>query len=287
MNFPKSQIIIFAAAAAVSVGQAAISYDFDFSGSLPTYNAAANSLIIDVEDIAVGVGAPKIDLRIESITPYFPRDDGSAGTATGLANNGTPTGTDDLRIHLGNGESTSFRFSLYDGAGANAGTFSTLYEPGESFAYRLVAYDLDGNSTAQNGADHLAIDGPFGYALSVDSDIQVTDQGANNFLFEADGAGEIAGQAGIQDFETGDGPGQLPVSVYFEFRNINSFIFNYAVPNNPSGSGTGRNLLFDANDIEIGDFGDDPTLTNVVPEVKSFPLIAGLIVLGYALRRRA
>lgn len=283
MNFHKFQF--FLGVAASSIGQAAISFDFDFSGAVATYNAGSNSLVIDVEDIATGIGAPKIDLRIESITPYFPRDDSPSGTATGLANNGTPAGTDDLRIHLGAGESTSFRFSLFDGAGANAGTFSTLFNPGDNFAYRLVTYDLDGNSSFSGGADYLSVSGPFGYALSANSDIQVTDEGGGNFLFEADGVGEINGQAGIQDFTTGDGPGQLPISVYLEFNNISSFEFTYSVPNDPLGSGTGRNLLFDANDIEIGDFGENPTLT-YVPELNNYSFLVGILALGFILRRR-
>lgn len=266
---------------ACSTGTAAVSFDFDFSGAVAIYNDISNSLVIEIEDVASGTGAPAIDLRVESISPYFPRSD---DPPTGLANNGTAGATDDMRIHLGNGGATHFRFSLYDGT--VPGSFSTLYDPGENFAFRLVVYDLDGDSTAQGGADYLTVTGPFGYAVSASSNIQVTDQGNGDYLFEADGVGEVAGQVGIQNFTTGDGPNQLPISVYYEFNNISSFEFEYAVPNTPTGSGSGRNLLFDGDDISLGDFGPNTSLT-YVPEPSAFALILGLAGIAFSLNRRA
>lgn len=245
---------------------AAVTFDLDFSGAVAAYDSTGSgSLVIEILDVAVGPGAPDIDLRVESTSSYAPRSD---DPATGLLNNGTPTGTDDLRIHVGVGTATSFTFSLYDGTTATP--FTSLYNPGSNYGYSLVAYDLDGISTAFNGADVLKVFGTFDYIVSSPTSVNVTPI-TGGLQFDADGVGEVAGQAGIQDFTTlPNGPNQLPISVYFEFTNVNTFEFEYSAPN--VGTGTGRNLLLDGDDLSIGDFG-------IVPEPSSF----SVCVLGLAL----
>lgn len=275
---------LFLSVLAGSGANAFVSFDIDFSGAIANYDEMANSLVIDVQNVAIGTGAPAIDLRVESITPYFPRDDSPTGTATGLANNGTPSGTDDLRIHLGTGVATSFRFSFYDAT--VPGSFTDLYDPGENFAFRLVVYDLDGNSSLQGGADLLTINGPFSYATADTTSINVTQLGTASYLFDADGIGEVPGQSGIQDFTTGDGPNQLPISIYLEFNNISTFVFEYAVPNTPLGDGTGRNLLIDGNNISLGDFSPNPNLVFVPEPGFASYLFAFAVALLHLSKRR-
>jgi len=259
------------------------SFGLDFSGAVVTDTVDeggsapySGSLRIEVEDIVVGGGAD-IDLLIESVDTYFPRQ---TNPTVGLTNNGTPAGTDDLRIHLGSGQQTQFRFSLYDGTS----NFTQLYTSQTDFKFSMVSYDLDGNSNIAAGADYLTIDADnFAYGLSASTSVNVINNSPTSVTFNADGVGQVAGQAGIQDFTTGDGPAQLPVSVYLEFTNINQFFFTYSNPNN--GNGNGRNLLLDGNDIQYADFINSNPLI-VIPEPSTLIMVSLAVVLTMSLLLR-
>jgi len=276
-------VLIMVTGACLTSAVAQTSFELDFSGAVVTDTVDeggsapySGSLRIEVEDIVVGGGAD-IDLLIESVDTYFPRQ---SNPANGLANNGTPAGTDDLRIHLGVDQETQFRFSLYDGSS----NFTQLYTSPSEFKFSMVSYDLDGISSAGGGADYLTIEADnFAYGLSASTSVNVINNSPTSATFHADGVGEVPGQAGIQDFVSGDGPAQLPVSVYLEFTNVNQFFFTYSVPN--TGNGSGRNLLMDGNDIQYADFMNSNPLI-VIPEPSTLIMVGLAVVLTMSLLLR-
>lgn len=245
-------------------------FDLDFSGASAIYDETQKSLRIEIEDVAVGVGAPDIDLVIESINDYNPDTAQKGMDISAGGNNGTPVGTDDFKIHLDIGTQTQFRFSLYDGAN---GQFDTAYNPGTSYSFSLVAYDIDGG-TGSN-FDELLIYSPVEYTLTSTSPLDVTET-PTYIGFSGEGTGEVLGQDGVTSFL----PEQEDVAVALTFSNLSTFVFEYRIPGTV-GTGSGRNQLFDGDDLAVSG-----TPIDYVPETNAFSLTVGMVAFISLARRR-
>lgn len=125
--------------------------------------------------------------------------------------------------------------------------------------------------------DTPTIAGPRTDALSQNSSAVAT-VGANSITYDADGIGQVAGQAGIQDFVSD--PRQEPVSVLLTFHNVNQSQLTYGSAISDPSAGTGRNLLLDGNDSTLSDFANPQT--GGIPE----PASLMMALLGFFLSRR-
>lgn len=253
-----------AALISVSVAHGVV-LDLDFSGGVVSFSNPNQTLVIDYADIAVGAGAPSLDLRIEAITPYIPNSAANGNNLNGSV-------SDDLRIHTDSGATTRFRFSLFDG-----GT-ETLYDPGTSFSFSFVMYDIDGNTSISRGADQITFhDIPLTYVATAASTVDI-DVTGSNVTFTGT-AGSVTGNDGLTSFATAE---QEDASVGITISDTSEFEFSYGAPHNGTEDG-GRNMLWDPGNLVVS---GNPV--SVVPEPSQYGFLVGLcsIYLISARRRR-
>ncbi|MEM8866810.1 MAG: hypothetical protein AAGC73_00950, partial [Verrucomicrobiota bacterium] len=237
----------------------AIVLDLDFSNiNNVNYRGPQQSLVLRFNDVET---APDLDIRIESQDAYIP-ESASAG------NNQNGSVGDDLKMHIDSGETTLFRFFLY-----NADT-TTLYDPGVDFSFDFVIYDLDGDVTNSRGASQVTFYTPLTYTVTSATTLNIS-QDSSSITFTGT-AGSLAGNEGITSFANTN---QENAAVGIVIENTSQFDFAIGAPNNGIEDG-GRNILFDPNDLTV-----TGTPINFVPEPGSYALWAGLLVLFAACRR--
>jgi len=254
MKFLKLFLLCFISSAAVVCGAV---MDLSFSGAVSTYSSVNDSLSLYVENAATGAGAPDVDIRITSLSAYYPDT-----IAKGDDNNGEIDDGDHLRIHLDVGTATRFRFELLDG------DTGQRYNPQDSYEYNLLAYDLDGTLSTKGGADILTVFSSMFYTVTASTALDIEVDPGASISFSDINAGEVLGQNGItQDTFTA---AQQNISVMMTFTDA-MWDFEYAVDTTSLDDGSGRNLLFDAGSLT---FTEETIVQNfVVPE----PAVASLI----------
>ncbi|MEO0508631.1 MAG: hypothetical protein AAF065_02085 [Verrucomicrobiota bacterium] len=244
----------------------AIVIDLDFSGGSVNYSNPNQTLVIIYSDIANGVGAPNLDLRLEALTTYIPNSAAAANNQNGSVSN-----SDDLKLHLDSGQSTRFRFSIFNG-----GT-ETLYDPGVDYSYDFVMYDIDGNTSNPRGADSVTFYTPLTYTVTDTTSIDVMQSG--NAITFTGTAGSVAGNEGLSSFANQD---QEDASVSIVISNTSQFEFDFATPQDVPADEGGRNLLIDPGSLAVD---GDPVV--FVPEMSFTSAILGIFAAFVASRRRA
>jgi hypothetical protein len=221
----------------------------------PTFNQAGD-LLTQFSGVYSGINATL------SAANAFP--------STNSANNGSVLG--DVRVNLRNSNNVDLTISLWD---ANSGNgFDVAYDPGTSYDWTFVFYDIDGDGSTFR--DKVTVYSPGIYTLT-DSTYLTTTVNSDSVSFLG-GTSSIPGQDGLVTLDAN----QANAAVSYKITNSPELRFNYNV-----GNGTGsshRNLLIDANDLTLAITGT-PVPFNPVPEPSSTAIgVLGMTLL--CLRRR-
>ncbi|GEM_PF-3215925 len=283
MNLPSRFITALVCTLLGSIGHAQINLDFgDVAASSNTQQTELNtsgtiSFTTAIANDGPGdVGGTDIFARIVTLTSYNESLDAGHANSGGVGDN--------MRLNQRQSTQTRYRFSLYEDA-----SFTTLYDPGVSYSYQLVFFDIDGNDNSGN----TTIDEVIFYSQAEltyrQNTLLTIDTSSSEYAAKVTGpTTPVSG--GVEVTSLNDA--QERIAAIFTVDSLNQVEFAYNVTGNATASSTNdlangfftdRNMFLDGGSLML----DDGTTTTVpvVPESSTL-FLSGMLIGAFVLVRR-